>query len=305
MLSKFLRECLAISLLAAKKAGDAILTVYQGDIDVAYKDDKTPLTLADERAHAIIEDHLSIEALKQVPVISEEGKHTPYDKRKDWEYFWLVDPLDGTKEFIKRNGEFTVNIALIHKDRPVLGVVCVPATGFLYFAAEGLGSYKLESVEIVGQSFRDKEESIMSGAPLDNIVDHAKRLPLYQPGNKSESKLTIVGSRSHASKGLSDFVQTVKEEFGETKFIPVGSALKFAFIAEWSADIYPRLGPTMEWDTAAGQCVVEQSGGVVLRLNEKTPLDYNKKDLRNPDFICIAKHSRDLDRLFQNLPSRS
>ena len=285
MLSSFLQESLTISLLSAARAGEAILAVYQGNIDVTYKDDKTPLTVADERAHAIIENHLSTEGLKQIPVLSEEGKHTPYDERKMWEYFWLVDPLDGTKEFIKRRGEFTVNIALIHKNRPILGVVFVPASGYLYFAAEGLGAYKLESAG-------------MDSAELDRVLDLAKRLPLDQSGKKPGSKLRIVGSRSHATKGLEDFVQRVKEKYGDVEFIPAGSALKFGLIAEGSADIYPRFGPTMEWDTAAGQCVVEQSGGAVLRMNEKKPLAYNKKDLHNPDFTCIGKHYRNLDHLF-------
>jgi len=298
MLNTFLKECLTLSLPAAKKAGEAILDVYQGDIDVSYKEDKTPLTIADERAHTIIMNHLSVQRLKQIPVLSEEGKHAPYDARKKWKYFWLVDPLDGTKEFIKRRGEFTVNIALIHENRPVLGVVFVPAKGFLYFAGQGLGSYKLENAEIVGQFFSDKGEPRRGSAPLDAIVDLGKRLPLNQPSNRSASKLTVVGSRSHATKGLANFVQTLKQKFEEVEFIPAGSALKFGLIAEGSADIYPRLSPTMEWDTAAGQCVVEQSGGAVLRPNEKTPLDYNKKDLRNPDFICIGKHSRDLEHLF-------
>lgn len=298
MLNTFLQECLTFSLPAAKKAGKAILDVYQGDIDVSYKEDKTPLTIADERAHNIIMNHLSGHHLKQIPVLSEEGKHTSYDTRKTWKYFWLVDPLDGTKEFIKRRGEFTVNIALIHENRPVMGVIFVPAKGFLYFAAEGLGSYKLENVEILGQFFSDKGEPRKGSALLDGIVDSAKRLPLDQPSNRLVSKLTVVGSRSHATKGLASFVQTLKQKCGEVEFIPAGSALKFGLVAEGSAHIYPRLSPTMEWDTAAGQCVVEQSGGAVLRPNEKTPLDYNKKDLRNPDFVCIGKHSRDLDHLF-------
>ncbi len=298
MLNAFLQECLILSLPAAIKAGAAILDVYQGDIDVSYKEDKTPLTVADERAHTIIMNHLSVQHLKHIPILSEEGKHTPYDTRKKWEYFWLVDPLDGTKEFIKRRGEFTVNIALIHEHRPVLGIVFVPARGFLYFGAEGLGSYKLENAEIVDQFFSDNEGTRKGSAPLDSVVDLAKRLPLDQPGNRSVSKLTVVGSRSHSTKSISDFVQTLKQKCEEVEFIPAGSALKFGLIAEGSAHIYPRLSPTMEWDTAAGQCVVEQSGGAVLRPSEKTPLEYNKRELRNPDFICTGKHSRDLEHLF-------
>lgn len=297
MLNAFLQECLILSLPAAIKAGAAILDVYQGDIDVSYKEDKTPLTVADERAHTIIMNCLSVQHLKHIPILSEEGKHTPYDTRKKWEYFWLVDPLDGTKEFIKRRGEFTVNIALIHEHRPVLGIVFVPARGFLYFGAEGLGSYKLENAEIVDQFFNDNEGTRKGSASLESVVDLAKRLPLDQPGNRSVSKLTVVGSRSHSTKSISDFVQTLKQKCEDVEFIPAGSALKFGLIAEGSAHIYPRLSPTMEWDTAAGQCVVEQSGGAVLRPNEKIPLEYNKRELRNPDFICTGKHSRDLEHL--------
>ena len=297
MLTTFFQECLTLSLVAAKKAGEAILAVYKGDIDVAYKDDKTPLTLADERAHTIIGNHLSARPLKQIPVLSEEGKHPPYDRRKGWQYFWLVDPLDGTKEFIERRGEFTVNIALIHKDRPVLGVVFVPAEGFLYFAAEGLGAYKMRNADISGQFLSEDGRSRKDSAALNSIVDFAKKLPLDQPGNRPGGKLRVVGSRSHGTKGLADFVQTLRQEYGGLQFIPAGSALKFGLIAEGSADIYPRLSPTMEWDTAAGQCVVEQSGGAVICPNEKTPLGYNKRELCNPDFICAGKHFGDLDRL--------
>ena len=297
ILSPFLQERLVLSLVAAKKAGEAILAVYEGDIDVTYKEDRSPLTLADERAHRVIGNHLSMEALKQIPVLSEEGRHIPYEERKGWEYFWVVDPLDGTKEFIKRRGEFTVNIALMQKNKPVVGVVFVPARGFFYFAAEGIGAYKLESADMLEPFFAENGTSRGDGEPLANIIDSAKRLPLDQFDSKSRDKLTVVGSRSHATKGLADFIQTVKNRYGEAEFIPAGSALKFGLVAEGGAHIYPRFGPTMEWDTAAGQCVVEQSGGVVLRLNDKMPLGYNKKDLRNPDFVCIGKHSRDLDHL--------
>ena len=295
MLNAFLQECLILSLPAAIKAGEAILDVYKGDIDVSYKEDKTPLTIADERAHTIIINLLSVQLLQHIPILSEEGKHTPYETRKKWKYFWLVDPLDGTKEFIKRRGEFTVNIALIHEHRPVLGIVFVPARGFLYFGAEGLGSYKVENAEIVGQFFSDKEGAKKGGLILDRIVALAKRLPMDRPENRSVKKLTVVGSRSHSTKSLSDFVKTLKQKCVEVEFIPAGSALKFGLIAEGSAHIYPRLSPTMEWDTAAGQCIVEQSGGAVLRPSKKTPLEYNKRDLRNPDFICTGRHYRGLD----------
>ncbi len=299
MLNTFLQECLTISLLAAIKAGEAILSVYQGHIDVTYKDDKSPLTLADERAHDVILNYLSSKASGQIPLLSEEGKHLQYDERKSWEYFWLVDPLDGTKEFIKRRGEFTVNIALIKKDRPVLGVVFVPAVDSLYFAAEGLGSYKVNSANTLEPFLNNVGSTTDYSALIEQVVDLAKRLPQDQPGNGLEKKLTVVGSRSHGSAAVEAFVQAVKKKWRDVEFVSAGSALKFGLIAEGSAHIYPRLSPTMEWDTAAGQCVVEQSGGVVLRVDKKMALDYNKRDLRNPEFFCTGKHYRHLDNLLQ------
>ena len=300
-LNNFFQECLLHALIAAKKAGEAILSVYQEQIDVRYKDDKSPLTLADERAHSIVLQHLSIGSLKEMPVLSEEGKHTSYDERKSWEYFWLVDPLDGTKEFIHRRGEFTVNIALIDKNRPVLGVVLVPASGSLYFAAEGLGSYKLENAEVVSQFLIDYEKSSEENSPVDQIVSLAKKLPLDHTLDRSERKITVVGSRSHASNSLTSFVQAAEQEYGDVEFIPAGSALKFGLVAEGTAHVYPRLGPTMEWDTAAGQCVVEQSGGAVIDLTYGTPLGYNKQELLNPHFVCTGKHSGNVGNLLGEL----
>jgi len=288
-----------VSLLAARKAGEAILSVYQGHIDVTYKDDETPLTLADEQAHGIIINHLSTRVSNRIPVLSEEGRDIAYDERRKWEYFWLVDPLDGTKEFIKRRGEFTVNIALIDKNKPVLGVVFVPAIDTLYFALEGLGSYKVDNAKILDPLLNNTTSKTKGGTLIEQILHFAKRLPLDQTGGGTGNRLTVVGSRSHASKALEVFVQRLKEKREDVAFVSAGSALKFGLIAEGSAHIYPRLTPTMEWDTAAGQCVVEKSGGAVLRLNERISLDYNKRDLRNPEFICTGKYSRNIDNLIQ------
>jgi 3'(2'), 5'-bisphosphate nucleotidase len=286
-----------LSVLAARKASEAILAVYQGHIDVTYKDDESPLTLADERAHTIILKHLSSKASSQIPILSEEGKDIPYDERRKWEYFWLVDPLDGTKEFIKRRGEFTVNIALINKNKPVLGVIFVPTVDALYFAMEELGSYKVENAKILEPFLSNMTSETEVGAPIERILKVAKRLPLDQTDSKTGKKLTVVGSRSHTSEAVQVFVQELEKKHGEVEFVSAGSALKFGLIAEGSAHIYPRLTPTMEWDTAAGQCLVEKSGGAVLRLNKKNSLDYNKRDLRNPEFICTGKYYRDLDNL--------
>ncbi|NIQ92349.1 MAG: 3'(2'),5'-bisphosphate nucleotidase CysQ [Deltaproteobacteria bacterium] len=281
------------ALIAATKAGEAILEVYHGEIDVSYKEDDSPLTLADKRAHSAIADHLSSDSTRSIPILSEEGKHTPYEERQGWEYYWLVDPLDGTKEFVKRSDEFTVNIALIKKNRPVLGVVFLPAIGSLYFAAEGLGSYKLEDVGAIGQLVAGAGEFFEEERPLKQLIEAAIRLPVQQSFNKSTDQLNLVGSRSHGTEALSEFVEKVKQQYRKVDFVPAGSALKLCLVAEGSADIYPRFGPTMEWDTAAGHCVVEQSGGKVVDMKKKAPLDYNKKDLHNPYFVCIAKHFRE------------
>jgi 3'(2'), 5'-bisphosphate nucleotidase len=292
MAESLIQQCLIVSLMAAKAAGEAALAVYHGDFGVEYKDDSTPITIADRRAHAIIVNRLSYQHVHRLPVLSEEGMHTSYDDRKKWEHFWLVDPLDGTKEFIERRGEFTVNIALIHRNMPVLGTVFVPDRSLLYFGARGLGSYRIDSVEMAGLEASTLTNAESRQILLNRILKTAKRLPENRPAN-ARGGLRIVGSRSHASQALEDFVQEVKVKYGEVEFIPAGSALKFCLIAEGSADIYPRFSPTMEWDTAAGQCLVEQSGGTVLRLGEKTSLRYNKRDQRNPSFICRAAHAVD------------
>lgn len=292
-MDRLLENSMVPALIAATKAGEAILEVYHGEIDVSYKEDDSPLTLADKRAHSAIADHLSSDSTSSIPILSEEGKHTPYEERQGWEYYWLVDPLDGTKEFVKRSDEFTVNIALIKKNRPVLGVVFLPAIGSLYFAAEGLGSYKLEDVGAIGQLVAGAGEFFEEERPLKQLIEAAIRLPVQQSFNKSTDQLNLVGSRSHGTEALSEFVEKVKQQYRKVDFVPAGSALKLCLVAEGSADIYPRFGPTMEWDTAAGHCVVEQSGGKVVDMKKKAPLDYNKKDLHNPYFVCIAKHFRE------------
>ena len=284
-----IENCLASALVAAKKAGDKILEVYQGDIDVTYKEDNSPLTLADERAHRTILKILPSFFQHDIPILSEEGKDIPYEQRAEWEYLWLVDPLDGTKEFVKKRDEFTVNIALIEKNRPVVGVVYLPAVGSLYFAAEGLGSYKLEKIETVGDLLDDSGNSSEKTLDLGEVVEGALRLPSREAIERPSNQINLVGSRSHGTEALSDFVDKLQENYDRVGFLAAGSALKFCLVAEGKADVYPRFGPTMEWDTAAGHCVVEQSGGAVLRMSEKTSLAYNKKDLHNPYFICLGK----------------
>jgi len=278
-------DYLLTALVAANSAGRAIIEIYHGDFDVQYKDDQSPLTLADRRSHAIIVQQLSDYSDKPLPILSEEGQDIPFEHRKQWEYFWLVDPLDGTKEFIKRNGEFTVNLALIHQNRPVLGVVYVPDRNLYYFAAEGFGAYRLDNDEGIAWTANRMPEH-EKATLLDKVLKRSARLPLNdsQPA-APDSKLIVIGSRSHPSKELAEFVETMRQQYKQVEFIAAGSSLKLCLVAEGRADIYPRFGPTMEWDTAAGQTIVEQAQGSVLDSETGEPLRYNKENLLNPWFI--------------------
>jgi 3'(2'), 5'-bisphosphate nucleotidase len=274
-------------LTIACKAGNSILDVYNADIDVTFKNDRSPLTIADKNSNEIIVNLLSTQTYSHFSVLSEEGRDIPYLKRKSWEYFWLVDPLDGTKEFIKRNGEFTVNIALIHKERPVLGVIYIPVRDIFYFAADGLGAYKLqnsEALEIFSKESRDK------GELLQKIINNSTKLLFSHSTIKPINHINIIGSSSHATREQENFVEEMKKKFSIVDFISAGSSLKFCLIAEGLADIYPRFGPTMEWDTAAGQIIVEQAGGKVLSMKTKEALRYNKENLLNPWFIALNKN---------------
>lgn len=286
---------LIVSLLAAKAAGDAILEVYDRDFDVEHKDDGSPLTLADRCSHEIIVDYLKTLPPEQLPVLSEEGKDIPYEERKNRDYYWLVDPLDGTKEFIKRNGEFTVNIALIHKDRPVFGVIYIPVKDTFYFASEGFGAYKLEgSGKVESLKFGVKADEEVIKDLLSEIIKDSTGLPVTGKGLPStsyRSGITIIGSRSHVTKEFEEFVDEMKKKYAEVEFISAGSSLKFCLVAEGKADIYPRFGPTMEWDTAAGQAILEQAGGCVLDVETKKRMSYNKENLLNHWFIASLNSS--------------
>ncbi len=282
---------LLIALRAAKDAGRAVLDVYKQDFDVWYKEDRSPLTAADQLSHKIIVDHLNDPSIKTFPVLSEEGKEIPFEQRCAWKYFWLVDPLDGTKEFIKRNGEFTVNIALIHQKRPVLGVIYAPVKKCFYFASVDIGAYRLR--------YNDADECLDEGVAgsdedevLDAILKRSDKLPHKDLQlDTSDSQLIIVGSRSHPSKEFEDFVESMKKKYAEVEVISSGSSLKLCLVAEGTADIYPRLGPTMEWDTAAGHAIVEQASGSVVDYETREPLEYNKKNLLNPWFIVKVHES--------------
>jgi 3'(2'), 5'-bisphosphate nucleotidase len=279
-----LNDHLLTALLASKEAGLSIIDVYEQDFDVSYKEDRSPLTLADQRSHNIIVDHLTDLSGKSLPILSEEGKDIPFEQRRAWEYFWLIDPLDGTKEFIKRNGEFTVNIALIYQHRPILGVIFAPVNNVFYFASEGFGSYRLKN----GNAFElldGKASEIERDRVLKEILKQSDRLPYYAPSETHDSPFIIVGSRSHPSKEFEAFVKTMRKRYAKVEVVSSGSSLKLCLVAEGRANIYPRLGPTMEWDTAAGQAIVEQANGSVLNYETGESLQYNKKNLLNSWFI--------------------
>lgn len=244
----------------ALAAGRRILDFYERDFSVEEKADGSPLTEADNAAQAVIVSGLE-KLTPDIPILSEEAPSVAYEVRADWHRFWLIDPLDGTKEFVNRNGEFTVNIALIEGERPVLGVVYVPVTGQTYFACRGQGSFR--------QRLGEKPQAIQSRA--------------FAGGRP-----VVVASRSHAGAQLGEFLARM----GEHDIVSMGSSLKFCLVADGTADVYPRLGPTCEWDTAAAQCVVEEAGGRVVDL-DNVPLRYNKPSTLNPWFVVCGRGDYD------------
>ncbi len=254
---------------AVLAAGGAILDVYHSDFEVEHKADDSPLTLADRRAHEIIVSGLEGFGL---PVLSEEGRDIPYSERREWATFWLVDPLDGTKEFVKRNGEFTVNIALVRERRPVLGVIYVPVQDKLFWGTAESGAWRVDGAAGSGLAARLRAQD-MTGAV---------KLPC--PAQCPET-YTIIGSRSHKGPDLDAFIEEMRRRHGAVDYISAGSSLKICRVAEGAAHIYPRLGPTMEWDTGAGQAIAESAGAVVLQYGTQEPLLYNKEDLLNPWFV--------------------
>ncbi len=243
----------------SRAAGDAILEVYGTEFTVDVKEDKSPLTEADRRGNEVIVTALEA-AYPEIPIISEETKTLDYVDRKDWEYFWLVDPLDGTKEFVKRNGEFTVNIALVHRDTPVMGFVYQPVGDRLYWGIEGKGAWvSTEGGEAV---------------PLSGGTHYSEK-----------EKVTVVASRSHMTQEVQDFVANLESQGKEVEFLSAGSSLKLCLVAEGAADVYPRLGPTMEWDTGAAHAVALAAGRKVISQESGEALVYNKENLLNPFFF--------------------
>ncbi|MTE27199.1 3'(2'),5'-bisphosphate nucleotidase CysQ [Winogradskyella ouciana] len=251
---------------ASLDAGKVIMQVYDTSFNVEIKDDKSPLTEADKKANEVINSYL-IDT--EIPIISEENKQIDYSIRKDWSTCWIVDPVDGTKEFIKRNGEFTVNIALVESGRPILGVIYVPTIKRLYFA-------NVEEKNAYSADLTSHDSSI------DTVGANAKPL---KPKTSSNS-VEVVGSRSHMSQETLDFVENIRSSGKEVSIVSKGSSLKFCLVAEGKADVYPRFAPTMEWDTAAGQAICNAVGINVISQATKEPLLYNKENLLNPWFVA-------------------
>jgi 3'(2'), 5'-bisphosphate nucleotidase len=256
-----MKELLEIAKQAALEAGAEIMKIYTDpaqDFGVEKKSDNSPLTLADKAAHLCILRYLDETG---IPILSEEGQHLPFEERKEWNRMWVVDPLDGTKEFIKKNGEFTVNIALIENGIPVLGVIYIPVTDILYYGIVGEEAWK--EAPSMGRT--------------------AEKLPLKQ--ERGEGTFRIVVSRSHMSPETEAYVNEVRRQHPDVELISSGSSIKICLVAEGTADSYPRFAPTMEWDTAAGDAIARAAGRQVVNIQTSQPLLYNKEDLHNPWFL--------------------
>ena len=256
---------LKIAIVAAVKGGQAIMNIYADDFTIEFKEDNTPVTAADLAANAIINELLEE---TEIPIISEENKQLDFELRSAWEQCWIVDPLDGTKEFIKRNGEFTVNIALCRGGDPILGVIYVPVTKEIYYADTTKGvAYKTTLT-----------------APLDNTVLFTEKDRIF-PADTTSNTIRVVGSRSHLNKDTLSFIEGLKQDHDEVEIVSKGSSLKFCLVAEGTADVYPRFAPTMEWDTAAGHAICKAVGLEVIDQNTNKPMVYNRENLLNPYFL--------------------
>lgn len=238
------------------RAEKEVLKIYrEKDFAVEYKDDNSPVTLADKKCEEVLIENLR-KSYPEIPILSEETQRSRYKQRKEWEYLWVIDPLDGTKEFIKKNGEFTINLALVYNGQPVFGLVSIPAKEVIYFAEKNRGAFKKEKGTEPVQIF---------------------------PNSRKRDKIVIAKSRSHSSEKD----RAVISQLGEVQETNAGSSLKFCYVAEGKADVYLRGGRTMEWDTAAGQCIAESAGAKVFDF-QGCPLKYNKKSLLNPRFVCVS-----------------
>ena len=263
-------QLLLTAIKAALWAGEDILAVYHdptSDFGIERKADNSPLTKADKEAHQRIKTMLQPLG---IPMLSEEGEHLDHTERAAWDTLWIVDPLDGTKEFIKRNGEFTVNIALVRQSTPTIGVIYVPVQQVLYFASPETGAWKMTGANVNTPCER-----------LDQLTEMAVRLPLASP----KDSFVVVASRSHLSPETEEYIRQLKDLHGDISLLSYGSSLKICSVAEGTADVYPRFAPTMEWDTAAGHAIAMAAGRNIYQVDERTPLTYNKTDLHNPWFV--------------------
>ena len=259
-----LSQNLKIAIEASVKAGKKILEIYNSDdFIVEYKLDESPLTLADKSSDEIIKNALKV---SNIPILSEEGNVLDYNKRQNLEKLWIVDPLDGTKEFIKKNDEFTVNIALVENKRPTLGVIYAPALNLLYFSEEKLGSYKL-----------------VLKTSLLSTLDYNMALKL--PISINKNRYAVVTSRSHLDKETLSYIENLKNIRSNVESVPIGSSLKFCLLAEGTADCYPRFSPCMEWDTAAGQIICKEAGFELIDQTTNTEMLYNRENLLNNSFV--------------------
>ena len=261
-----MNELLEIAKHAALEAGAEIMKIYTDpsqDFGIEKKADNSPITLADKNAHLCIMRYLGETG---IPVLSEEGLHLPYEERKEWKRMWVVDPLDGTKEFIKKNGEFTVNIALVEDGAPVLGVIYIPATDVLYYGIIGEGAWK---------------EVTLSNSPSMGRIK--ENLPIE--GEDGRGAFVVVASRSHMNAETEEYINQLRKNHDKIQLISSGSSIKICLVAEGTADSYPRFAPTMEWDTAAGDAIARAAGKQVLDVQTGNPLTYNKEDLHNPWFL--------------------
>jgi 3'(2'), 5'-bisphosphate nucleotidase len=264
-------ELLKLAVTAAFKGGEKIFEIYATDFSVETKSDNTPVNLADKTSGKCITEVLSA---SNIPVISEEEEIVDYPTRKHWNKVWIVDPLDGTKEFVKRNGEFAINIALVENNKPVIGVIYAPVLKDIYFAYAGGGSFKITQHDTIA-------ELTKKNLP-DHLFEFAKKLPL----RKLPKTYTVVASRSHLSSEINEHLQKLRNLYGEIVLISVGSSIKQCWVAEGKAHEYPRFGTTMEWDTAAGQCILEEAGSQLIDLGTNLPMTYNRENMKNNYFMA-------------------
>lgn len=276
MFSMDFQSLLHQAIIAAVLGGDEILEIYNTDFNVEFKEDKSPVTKADKKANEVIKATLHP---FNIPIISEEEEQADYSVRKHWKQVWIVDPLDGTKEFVKRNGEFTVNIALIDDNDPVLGVIYSPVFKDIYFSAKGIGAFKINRHDFI--PFIEE----ISKSSSEDLFRVAKKLPLIS----DRKNYVIVASRSHMSSETYYHIEDIKHHHKDVEIVSTGSSIKLCWVAEGIADEYPRFGPTMEWDTAAGHAILKEAGCELLDFKTNEPMRYNREKMLNNWFIAKRK----------------